>query len=472
MMTDMIISLVPLLVAAAVYVWFGRTMGRLFALLGVEPWKAWVPIINQLEMLKCVNRSSSQIIIIAFIPLYGLYVYYQVLLDMTRLRGRDEKLALLGLILPPVWAVKMTDDGASHLGAGASAVAAGPPPQPGQGVPVGGSVPSPSPSPSPLAQASGIPAPAPTAYAPPGSPPSAVPAAVQAAPDRYAPFAPVGAVGPPTVQPAAWPVGADPTVSSPAWSAAPVPPVQGAGLTHGAPAQAASGRPVAPPQMPAQPAQAPYTVIAPVPVQAGSQAPEMPPAASVMPALPARQPTLPGPPQAAAPVAMPAPHQPPAMAAPVMLPAGASVAPPSPPTVAPGPRPQPVAAPEPAPCTVLIDRAASRPWSLLLDDGRRFDLWSPTVLVGRAPSSADPGTQLLAIPDETCTISKVHARLDLMGGAWQVTDAGSTNGIIVTRAGRAYTVPSGTSATVDEHLVLGSVGMRLASGASPQQART
>ncbi|MCL2090454.1 MAG: FHA domain-containing protein [Micrococcales bacterium] len=121
--------------------------------------------------------------------------------------------------------------------------------------------------------------------------------------------------------------------------------------------------------------------------------------------------------------------------------------------------------------TVLIDRAASRPWSLLLDDGRRFDLWAPSVLVGRAPSAADPGTQVLAISDETCTISKVHARLDLVDGTWQVADAGSTNGIIVTRGGRAFTVPSGTSAAVDEQLVLGSVGMRLVPGGQLQPAR-
>ena len=71
---------------------------------------------------------------------------------------------------------------------------------------------------------------------------------------------------------------------------------------------------------------------------------------------------------------------------------------------------------------------------------------------------------MLAVSDETCTISKVHARLDLVDGAWQITDAGSTNGIIVTHAGRAYTVPSGTSAAVDEQFVLGSVGMRLVPG--------
>ena len=121
--------------------------------------------------------------------------------------------------------------------------------------------------------------------------------------------------------------------------------------------------------------------------------------------------------------------------------------------------------------TVYIDRGASQTWSLVLDDGRRFDLWATSVVIGRAPGTADPGTQVLAVADETCTISKVHARLDLVDGKWQVTDAGSTNGIIVTRSGRAFTVPSGTCATVDEQVVLGSVGMRLVSGEPLQQVR-
>ncbi len=112
--------------------------------------------------------------------------------------------------------------------------------------------------------------------------------------------------------------------------------------------------------------------------------------------------------------------------------------------------------------TVVIDRTSSRPWSLVLEDGRSFDLWASSVVVGREPVATADGVQMLAIPDDTRTISKRHARLDLVDGAWQVTDLDSTNGVVVTSTdGRAVSVRSGRVSVVDSQLVLGSVAMRL-----------
>ena len=505
-MITMIMSLVPLLVMVAAYAWFGVMLGKLFAQLGTDSKKAWIPIINQLEMLRLVNRPSLQIVFILFVPLYGLWIYYQVLQDMTRLCGRDEKLALLGLLLPPVWAGKMLNEGAVKPG---TKVKAGGAQAPGQGQAPQqtgvGSLFGPPVQDAPAPPAYASPSFAPAGYVPPAPPePVATPAYAE-------PFAPVAPAGPPT---AAWSAGADPAWSSPAWAApAPAAPVPSADPYYAAAAQtppaaalvavpvpAQPALPVQPsplasaqpPQMPAQPSSYP------VAVPAAAQPSPPPPQPSLQPVQPGLQPG----PQSQVmaqpvlrPVAVPTPVQPgPQLAQPSLVQPGPSpvqlvqapqvVAQPAalpaaaPMPVQPGPAPArpalhavpsdnrvPEVGPdEPVERTVLIDRAASQQWSLLLDDGRRFDLWAPSVIVGRAPSTTGPGTQALAISDETCTISKMHARLDLVNGAWHVTDAGSTNGIIVTRGGRAFTVPSGTTAAVGEQLVLGSVGMRLVPG--------
>jgi hypothetical protein len=80
--------------------------------------------------------------------------------------------------------------------------------------------------------------------------------------------------------------------------------------------------------------------------------------------------------------------------------------------------------------TMLAVRSRPR-WYLVTSDGAKLALTGETVVVGRNPSPnpAEPGVQLLAVPDTTRTISKQHARLELSGGVWRVTDLGSTNGV-------------------------------------------
>jgi len=112
--------------------------------------------------------------------------------------------------------------------------------------------------------------------------------------------------------------------------------------------------------------------------------------------------------------------------------------------------------------TVVVDRSVRGQWSLVLDDGRTFDLWSTSVVVGRRPGTGSHGAQTLAIPDEALTMSKTHARLDLVDGTWQITDLGSTNGVLVAAAdGRDTEVPRGGAAPVYGYLELGAVGARI-----------
>ncbi|MFX5603137.1 FHA domain-containing protein, partial [Acinetobacter baumannii] len=65
-------------------------------------------------------------------------------------------------------------------------------------------------------------------------------------------------------------------------------------------------------------------------------------------------------------------------------------------------------------------------------NGIPVDLTSDVVILGRrpAPDAAHPDAQLVAIADETRTVSKTHARLQLRGEKWFVTDLDSTNGVL------------------------------------------
>lgn len=84
---------------------------------------------------------------------------------------------------------------------------------------------------------------------------------------------------------------------------------------------------------------------------------------------------------------------------------------------------------------VTVPRPA---WTVTLDDGRRLPLDRPAVL-GRDPVAlpGEYGVQLLAIPDETRTVSKTHVKLEPAADSVLVTDRHSTNGVVVITAGVA-----------------------------------
>ncbi|MCL2089970.1 MAG: FHA domain-containing protein [Micrococcales bacterium] len=146
-------------------------------------------------------------------------------------------------------------------------------------------------------------------------------------------------------------------------------------------------------------------------------------------------------------------------------PAGAGIA--VPPTVPMDP-PAPAGPATPGPTeddlevTVVGDLPTFRPWTLVLSDGRTFSVESRSVVVGRRPQTGEPGVQVLALDDSTRSLSKTHARLEMMGGAWHVTDLGSTNGVVVTAAdGQETKAEPGQPVPVYGYVAFGSVEARL-----------
>lgn len=112
--------------------------------------------------------------------------------------------------------------------------------------------------------------------------------------------------------------------------------------------------------------------------------------------------------------------------------------------------------------TIVVDRRPKIVWRLKVDGVGEFPLTSEHVLLGRKPT-ASLGTQALAIPDTTRTLSKVHARLDLVDGEWVITDLNSTNGVITVAADATERLlAAGEAVKVERTFTLGKVTMSIA----------
>lgn len=103
-------------------------------------------------------------------------------------------------------------------------------------------------------------------------------------------------------------------------------------------------------------------------------------------------------------------------------------------------------------------------WSLVPPLGGEIAITSEVLIVGRRPGR-DAGyahAQLVPVPDETRTISKTHARLELHGDAWLIIDLDSTNGVVLLDAtGGEHEVPAGVPTRLTERFLLGDAELRL-----------
>lgn len=82
--------------------------------------------------------------------------------------------------------------------------------------------------------------------------------------------------------------------------------------------------------------------------------------------------------------------------------------------------------------TIVASRRRAT-WNLHLPVGTSVALTSDYVILGRKPDDEPefPSAQLISVADGTRTISKTHAVLALVDGAWTITDLGSTNGVVL-----------------------------------------
>lgn len=104
-------------------------------------------------------------------------------------------------------------------------------------------------------------------------------------------------------------------------------------------------------------------------------------------------------------------------------------------------------------------------WMLQLPmSARPVEVTGTVVLLGRKPMADDahPGAQLIPVADGTRTVSKTHARLELVRGQWKITDLGSTNGVVLFDADGAETeIDANVPAAVTERFLLGDAELRI-----------
>ena len=113
--------------------------------------------------------------------------------------------------------------------------------------------------------------------------------------------------------------------------------------------------------------------------------------------------------------------------------------------------------------TVLTRRKVPE-WSLTADGSAPIPLTSSVVVLGRQPvaSVADPAAQLIPVVDPSKTVSKTHARIELVDGAWFISDLDSTNGVIIVAAsGGEIVVAPGSSVAVDRRFLIGDLPVTL-----------
>lgn len=113
--------------------------------------------------------------------------------------------------------------------------------------------------------------------------------------------------------------------------------------------------------------------------------------------------------------------------------------------------------------TVMVHRRRTE-WELVPPGGAPVAISSEVVILGRRPSAdgAYPSAQLLPLIDETRTVSKTHARLELTQDGWVITDLASTNGVLLTTEdGAEQEAASGVPLPVGERFHLGDAEVRL-----------
>ncbi|WP_084038545.1 DUF5684 domain-containing protein [Demequina sp. NBRC 110053] len=458
--TLVILTLAYLAVGLGLYLWYGWALARLFRKLGTDGWRGWVPIVNEMTIFERGGVPPWNVVLY-FVPIVNLYALYLKFVAAGRINerfGHGTGMSVLAVLVSPLWATivggaKVADAGVAQTRM--ADVAGHREVQGGLGAAEAASAPR-TDQPGRVAQ-----------------PPVAVAAPAQIAASSAGPLSPRSAPAaptPPAPAPASAPSAPRPTLSPPQ------------PLPHSSPFLAPRGGPdhAAAAGVPASPIAVGAVADSAQPGvgQASEPAAEPTRAAADDEHAPGGPPPIVVHNPWARPPQVRAERASPGIAVPSWLedveqaatPAASDDGAAGPPT--PLPAPLPDADPNAAHAdvdddedfgeTVVVDRRPRVTWLLTVDGAGDLPLTSDRVILGRRPAPTEPGTQTLAVPDSTRTLSKEHARLELTDGEWSITDLGSTNGVmLVGDDGEETLIEVGEAALVKGRFVLGKVGMTI-----------
>jgi hypothetical protein len=507
-MTDSIgltLGITSTVLSLVLYLWTALALSAVFRKSGEDAWKAWVPILNEVVVLR-LGGFSGWFLLFALVPVFGWIVLYAVhVLACHRINvafGLGGGMTVLAALLFPVWASVLGFGSARWLGhpediggpartsepdfvlppraaaspagavygdwAATPAPAAAPPagapagwPNPGAGGPLW----SAEPAAAPVGSAA-QPAPAPlphmydqdlddlevSAIAPAAVPPQSAADAARVRragweePDEDDAYA---AGGIPDAAPAVAAQDAAPAVAA-AHDVEPESPADPEADSVAAPEPVSASRPAVPTEAPplaATPEDVPATASVPL----VTRVPAVRQEPAVEPWAPRRSP-------------QPESHA--DTTDEVSAVAGAPMA--GSPRSALGAVSALYARPgipeEDGLDETIITRRRRVDWELVPPIGKTIDITSEVIIIGRRPSgdTAHPAAQLIPIADETRTVSKTHARLELRGDHWVITDLGSTNGVLLpTLMGTELEAQPGVEVAAGERFFLGDAEVRL-----------
>ncbi|WP_109210494.1 DUF5684 domain-containing protein [Microbacterium sp. KCTC 39802] len=95
--------LISLLLSAGLYVWIALALSAVFRKSGVEPWKAWVPILNAIVLLQLAGLSPW-LVLLGLVPIVNVVVFAFALYRVNLAFGLGAGMTVLGVLLFPVWA--------------------------------------------------------------------------------------------------------------------------------------------------------------------------------------------------------------------------------------------------------------------------------------------------------------------------------------------------------------------------------
>lgn len=466
---SMMVTPILLSVAAfvALYVWTALALSAVFRKSGEEGWKAWVPVLNLVVLLR-LGGLSGWLVLLALVPVVGALALWVVQIAacyrINRAFGFGAGMTVLAALLFPVWATVVGFGSARWVGAedaaGVRRSANGAEDRPAG--PVDAGPPPPLPTGAPASVAGWAPA-APDAAGEPQHPAPPLPSATAAddleEPISFVPLRPAStsAAEPPVPAAATPPVPPAPVVEdllgqpvSPA-AASTARANQGwGGFDLGAVAELTSEVTEA-------------VAGAPSPVSALARDDDGIPAVT---RVPAARPTRIGEPWAPARSPFPENEVFPETSGEVSAVAGAPDAgiPRAARAAVSAQHVRPEIPDAEVDHTVVANRRRAH-WSLIMPNGSPVDLVADIVLVGRrpAPSTAYPDAQLVVVDDGT--VSKTHLRLDRDGDEWSVTDLHSTNGtLLIASDGAEREIVPGSPHRAPARLLLGDAELRLAPG--------
>lgn len=98
------------------FIWYLWSLSRLFPKLGLPAWAGWVPVWNIWQLIQR-GGLPGWLVLLGLIPGLGIVVLVVLIIAMNRINaehGKGGGFTVLGVVLPPLWAMLLT----SHIGHG------------------------------------------------------------------------------------------------------------------------------------------------------------------------------------------------------------------------------------------------------------------------------------------------------------------------------------------------------------------